>query len=468
MAKDWVGGALMEKVSRTEHVFSTTPRFGFGWWFDYFWKERATKGEEDRGPRERLMEDILALLFADDFPPDIASADFKTMRIARDRVAAAFTPPLPQPADLNTHPQKYRELLTRVMSIGFRELPTATLASQAEGKAKEMFRDLLEVDRNGSRMPVAIAYRGETRDFDTVALHGGATPRSQLGRLVNMNMEAPWHPFSDPRIASRSYARGASGDNCLYSVNSIADGLDVPVGFPLIEDPNIFSIPDPGGGGHDVSSWTYAMLRQARQSQLPPARHLAAPDRKAPIVLAKCTISGVPGKRSGIFMATENHVYAIRLEAAMHTQEFVEGNFGIVKGQCKERGVGAIALDQYVAGARVRRMHLGPARTCGVTGFVQERRFMIDGKWRDEVTAKELSAAHFNNDAKAGLDALEIIRGHFGDGTVPKVVEGERVHSMCPLPAMHIVAIEQWDLTIEQLHSYKQRNDSSLYFAPFA
>lgn len=463
MAKDWISSDLLKKARQTAEIYAKAPAYGFGWWFWYFWKERSAN-TRDLAASEALMKDVLAVVFESEFSAAEASenAAFSVKRAAGNRVAAAFRPPLPEPADLSTHPQKYRRLLLDVMAIGFREMPARPLVTMSEHEAREMFSDLVEVDMGGYRQPVALAYRGEGRDFDAIVRNRGATPRAQLGSTVRMNMEAPWHPFSDPQVASRAYARGTSGDNCLYTVNSVAPSLALPVGFPLIEDENIYALPRPKADGErDLSSWNYAMLRGARSpAPGPQGEH-------RPIILVKCRIGGVPGKPAGIFMATENWVYAIRLTSAMHTQAFVEGNFSVQEGQCVERGVGVVTLPQYVAGVRVRRIHHGAARACGVTGFVQERRFQLGGHWHDAVIPEDLAAAHFHGDRTAALDTLRILGQHFGDGAAPHRILGEADPVMADRARIEVQSIEQWDLTIEQLNAHKARLGDRLYFAPF-
>ncbi len=446
MANDWISQGLLTKLCSSSAIYDNRVEFGFGWWFAYIWKEIGARNRD-----EEKMKEVIATVFADRFPADIAQKSYAQKRAAGDAVAAGFTALLPEPADLRTNPLKYRALLTKLLNIGFREMPAQAVSLPGAGQVKEMFLDRISALKHGNRVPVAIGYRGDTRDYDTVISHSGALSRADLG-LNNMNQ--PWHPFSDPVVGGKTYGRGASGDNCLYSVLSIGNDVSVPVGFPLIEDANVYTLPalpatEPV---KDLSKWNFKIYREAQTG------------KTAPLRLAKAAVTGV-GKTSGLFLASEMFIYAVKVKKAVHTQDFVEQEFAMPQNQCRERGVRAVKLKNFLAGARIRRIHLGPARMCGVVGFVQEVKYCVGGRWVPNVDAAQFGAAHFYGDVEAGRSALALIQARLApNGTVI----GERDVSMAPNPLPGVTAIEQWNLTFDQFTALKQQYGAQLYYGRVA
>lgn len=443
MAYEWVTQKLLSKVSNQTAIYDNSRKYGFGWWFAYFWKELGVKNRN-----EELLKEVVASVFGDKFPKDIATQNYGNKRKAGDAVADGFTALLPEPKDLASNSAHYRQMLTKLLNIGFREMPTTELGTGPVPRGAAIFAELIDANKIGNRVPVAIAYRGEGREFKTVIEHKGAQSRADLG-LLNMNQ--PWHPFSNPAVASKTYARGASGDNCLYTVTSIATDIKIPVGFPLIEDEDIYGVPalpatEPV---KDLSKWNYKMFSAARA--------------KGPVRLAKAAISGV-NKPSGIFLATDSFIYAVKVKRAIHTQDFVETTFAMPQNQCKERGVRGIKLKNFLAGARLRRIHLGPARMCGVVAFVQEVRYFINGQWMQHADPQQFADYHFYGDTAAALSALRLINGQFNVAGGNGRLEGEVDAAMAASPLPNVTRIEQWNLTFDQFNAWRDSKPGSLYF----
>jgi hypothetical protein len=308
----------MHKTTQSTAIYENSPEYGFGWWFSYFWKEVSVRNRD-----EEMLKSVLARVFADKFPPDVADKSYNVKRDLGNAVAAQFTEPLPEPKDLNSHPAYYRQLLTDLLNIGFKEMPTAPKSFQERKDALQaMFVDYIEAQKQGGRVPLALAYRGDTRDFATVIKQEGALNRIDLNRdrtknLNLLNMHKAWHPFFDQAVGSKTYARGASGDNCLYSVLSVASDVSIPVGFPLIEDKNMYTLkplPLPAVP-RDLSRFDYGLYRDC----------LPVPDKfHRPVHLARCAVSGVGNKQFGIFLATETYIYVVKVRKAVFTQDFVE------------------------------------------------------------------------------------------------------------------------------------------------
>lgn len=130
------------------------------------------------------------------------------------------------------------------MQIGVKPMPFERLGALPPEQARQMFRDIVQAPDGGAgRRPGAIAYRGESRPFERVQ-EQGTTPRALLGDLVGMNIAQDWHAYTLPAVRTKWYARRTSSDNCLHTVNSVADAPSLSVGFPLIEDENCCTIPD--------------------------------------------------------------------------------------------------------------------------------------------------------------------------------------------------------------------------------
>jgi hypothetical protein len=453
VANEWISQKLVSKAAAASTIYNNAVKHNFGWWFAYFWKEVGAKGRDDD-----MLKTVLAKVFASQFPANVAGLSFVQKRAEGDRVAAAFNAPLPEPADLMTNAAYYRQMLTEVLRLGFRGMPMAEkvagpgLDHHQERRAAlaAMFADRVEVDNHGTRIPIALAYRGETREFAKVIEHQGALSRADLGLL---NMNKPWHPFSDPVVAAEVYARGASGDNCLYTVLSIATEVAIPVGFPLTEDENIYRLPNlPNNNISDLTYKTY------REMQPPSTGDLL------PIKLAKCRISGIPNKSSGIFMATDSFIYVVKVKKAAFTQDFVEQEFAMPQNQCKERGVRGVKLKNFLAGARIRRVHLGHARMCGVVGFVQEVRYFVNGLWVPNPNIPAYAADHFYGDQPAATACLDFIRQRLGPSGGGMKIDGEIDGDMAPNPRPTILALEQWDLSFNEMNAYKNNNLNQIYW----
>ncbi|MBL8823787.1 MAG: hypothetical protein JNJ77_14455 [Planctomycetia bacterium] len=431
---DWIKGKLWSQVRDANTIYDNSREWGFGWWFAYFWKEIAINNRDDRALKE-VIADVLAPLF----PVNIAAMTSTQQMTEANRVAAALIQVIPEPRDLNARPGHYRTMLTKLLKVGFKEMPYTRVGS-SDPLARNMFLDRISVQKSGRPIDVAIAYRGDTRPFETVCLHGGAKARADLGV---MNMNQPWHPFSDPVVGSKLYARGASGDNCLYSVNSVAADVSIPVGFPLIEDQNIYSLPTLPATEtvRNLSKWNFRMLRDA--------------NKKLPVMIAKASVSGVP-QATGLFLATDTFLYAVRVKKSVHTQDYVESHFSIKKDQCHERGVRDVKMKNFLAGVQIRRIHLGPRRQNGVIGFVQQLRFYEGGHWVTNPSA-QFAMDHFYGDQTVGQAAIRMIRNRF-----TPIILGEADEAPSPMP--HVTQIDQWNLTFDQFNAYRSSNPANFYY----
>lgn len=195
------------------------------------------------------------------------------------------------------------------------------------------------------------------------------------------------------------YFRKASGDNCLYTVTSVADNVPVAVGFPLIDDPAVYNLNQPRNlvklrktklqGLIGTSGWTLGEIIAAAEYGVTFESLLTKPFRTwtpaeidiasksgVKIVQAQCEFQDGSTKPY-YFLGTENYMYITKLRGGVvHTQK-------IAKGDCKERGVREIPLNDFIIGVRIQRVHLGPTRMHGIYGFIQECKYYDGEEWKD-------------------------------------------------------------------------------------
>ena len=93
-----------------------------------------------------------------------------------------------------------------------------------------------------------------------------------------------------------------------------------------------------------------------------------------------------------------------------------------------------VKLKNFLAGALVRRIHFGPARICGVVGFVQEVKYLVNRICVPNPNLAEFAKYHFHGDTAAAKQALDIIRDGFAGPSGNGVLMGEVDPAMAPDP----------------------------------
>jgi len=415
MAHDWISETQISQFKGLHRVFTSAADFDFGWWFAYFWKEAKAAGWKLDNSGEKL-KDLFVTIYGD---PTVGVSGYRNKQQAAVGIVIRGDNAWP-PTDAAK-----RLVLNLALEIGFKAMsPTAADGGVTRGnEVRRYFKNKIRLRSGGNgRRALPVGCRGDGRDFDKVKEHGGALNRVDLG--IN-NMGAAWHPFSAPPQKNQLFFRASSGDNCLYSVLSVAESMRLAVGFPLIEDEQIFRFP------------SKSLLMHYKRDDVQAAN-------AGSVKLARCTCRIAGKLRTGVFLATETYAYSFKVMGdAVHTQDFLESEMSGAKDQCLERGVREVALQDFLFGLKLRRVHHGPTRGHGITAFIQDVRYQMGGDWYPAVGAKDFAHHHFDDDSQAADAVLQPVSAQVAHGTI----EGERIGS--PGPKIDIVSIDQWDLSYD-------------------
>ncbi|NER24746.1 MAG: hypothetical protein F6J96_29400 [Symploca sp. SIO1C2] len=259
---------------------------------------------------------------------------------------------------------------------------------------------------------IAIVYRGDSRDFKTIIGHKGTIAKVEVN-LDNTN--ANWNPFKDDPWM---YVRELAGDNCLFSVISIAPRQDLALGFPLLDDSSIYPVKINVGMTieKNLKQWTDTDYKKAQESKF----KIFVADVK----LRHKVKNNFEKKK---LFVTENYLYISRLFGEyINTQEISEELFGNPSGHCKERGVRSVPLEHILAGIKLRRFHLGPIRTDGILAQVLEVKYAYkDHKsnfFHEKPNLKLIASQHFFGDEQLANQFISKIQNDYKVGSY---LEGE-------------------------------------------
>ncbi|NEQ70043.1 MAG: hypothetical protein F6K21_32050 [Symploca sp. SIO2D2] len=394
----------------------------FGFWFNYFAKEVSWKGVNIE-----IIQKLLSLIFGS--PDDLDSNEqLNKVKSEIDKLVISqmehinnkeskddpyyFTPP--------NNPLDKQLLLGAVRALGFLPVIPQNVQQLVRNENVEDWWLALktvfpihiilssgdEKKYNGDTNVIAIVFRGDSRSFDEVQKHKGTIAKAQLG-LENTN--AKWNPFQkDPWM----YIREGSGDNCLYSVISIASSDKLSLGFPLLEDKNIYPI-------------KINLSKTIKQNfdQWDNIEYQKIYKHKHSIKYAEANLKHKEtGQLStqGVFL-TETHLYISCLSGEyINTQALVEEIFNNPPGRCKERGVRSVLLKQLLAGVKLLRFHLGPIRTDGILAEVKELKYCYDdGKqnfFHDRPDIKKIASQHFFGDQQEAQKIVDILSKKYNIG----------------------------------------------------
>jgi hypothetical protein len=347
---DWITQEVVDEFKKVEGLYRSDARYDFGWWYQYFWKEARV----EKGCAPDQIKRLIAMIYEFKIENNLADGHEPGHGIE-------FKPGRSWPIDV----QRQRIILAHLLLMGFREMPVKNINTLDPPDAQKYFSKLVEVYDNKEKINIPIGYRGVGTSFADLLKYKGALNRATLGLF---NMDKPWHPFCIPHFRSKLYFRANSGDNCLFTVISAAVSPELAVGFPLIEDQEIYKFPR-----KPLEQWTEMDVAQCKSGDLP-------------LCLARvaCTVNGL--QKVGVFLATQTYIYAFKVAGdTVHTQSFLEDEMGGEQNQCPERGVRSVPLGDFLFGVRVYRIHLGPTRYDGVIAFVRERKFMKNGSWDDNI-----------------------------------------------------------------------------------
>jgi hypothetical protein len=184
-------------------------------WFIYFYQE--AKGRREN--RDEILE-IMNQLFV--CPEDIMHGATKY----------ELQPPHKSLEDVDAG--ELRGILEELLNIGFEKVPLSTRPGAITDSSYDVAQAKIYYDVNEH---VAAAWRGETRDWNTIKSHGGTLTQANFEkRAIDLNMRADWHPFQTPRNRQYLWYRRGQNDNCKYSVVSLGNHFRVAASFPKLED----------------------------------------------------------------------------------------------------------------------------------------------------------------------------------------------------------------------------------------
>jgi hypothetical protein len=397
-----VTGSLIQQFSDVPKLYQSSAEFDFGWWYQYFWKEAKSQATTKQASLKQLICDVV------DAVKDhgLGSGIIVPNRNPAEIITGALTKPLPAPRSY-----RGKKILKLLLDMGFRAMPIATPGQSLGPSGKRTFELQIQVSSSGRSVPLTFGFRGVTTKFEKILEYRGALNRVDLRNedsMRNLNMWQAWHPFSDSKVAEKMYYRLGSNDNCLYSVVSAADTPRLAVGFPLIEDEQIYRLPK-----KSLDQWDASDLQAAKNGPNPVV-----------LVKAACTVDGE--RKTGLFLATETYFYVFKVTGdAVHTEDFLMEIDRKMGGQCQERGVRKVPLSDFLVGVRVRRVHLGPQRTDGIIGFIQDVRFMQGGAWQQESGLNEdtFIQEHFFGDNVSATPFLTDMKNKYRIGAT---IVGER------------------------------------------
>ena len=70
-----------------------------------------------------------------------------------------------------------------------------------------------------------------------------------------------------------------------------------------------------------------------------------------------------------------------------------------------------VALQHFLFGLKLRRIHLGPTRAHGVIAFIEQVRYQMGGDWHENVERALYAQGRFDNDRRAADGVLDPLEG---------------------------------------------------------
>jgi hypothetical protein len=222
-----------------------------------------------------------------------------------------------------------------------------------------------------------LGFRGELRQPAQVKLHNGCSPKARVVSLrKDMNMAAPWHPFSRPELRNKVYYRKGNGDNCLYTTVSIAYDFDTASKFPLLSDlrtdaPDAFGTATVEAAGIESN---VARLRAALGDTI--TRQHFNPDRRATDAKPGYNPGSQPAAPAAkpvrsiirLLPLVRMNVYLFRVRGNVwDTQSYQASQRN---AEFPERAMEYVPWGDFLARVRVDRIHYGDDSNEGHLGIV--------------------------------------------------------------------------------------------------
>jgi hypothetical protein len=222
-------------VARFLKPFDNPKPNEFGFWFNYFWGEAASRTELTETQKAKAAEIFLEVF----------------------NVAGNVATPV---AGLGTFSdQKKENILRQLLLLGFRRValtpPRMTSRAPVNGRqlappplmavdaaALNLDYVIQATDDSAShRGAIPIAFRCDGRAYRDLELSGGmkARARSKGEKVFNdYAMNQPWNPLSNPVYGNSLWLRMGSRnkDNCLQTVISVGPRFSAIAHFPILND----------------------------------------------------------------------------------------------------------------------------------------------------------------------------------------------------------------------------------------
>jgi hypothetical protein len=310
--------------------------FGVRWWFQYFWQEaKMVATQQDR----EAMAAICTRLF---------------IKTPRGPFAYECRPAFKNDDFTTSQPDVWRGFLTTLLHIGFRRVdPKQAVQSGNNGPPVPqvaahhlMLRADLAPHLPQKFTPdTDIFWRAESRTMERIVQQQGTKRQSDVEFLANeMQISAPWHPYSDPDINKYMWYRSGQNDNDYYTVISVAVNFETALSFPKIDEKRVYGFPK-----KPLEEWTRDEVRLHQKN------------------MALVTL--VDGSER-IMLATQTTAYMCVACGRIIDTMTAGGGF-------PEKGVSEIPLDQIFAMLPVTRVHHGPDPLDGFTAFIDHNKGRI-------------------------------------------------------------------------------------------
>jgi len=320
-------------------------KFGFEWWANHFYQE--VKDSEKKPFYQEVWE-------AD----QTVKRKFDTKNASADRAV-------------------WRDFLERVLKKGFIEYP-----DEVKGDHDQWFPAIKDDPH------LRLGYRGELRQPLQVKAHNGCVPKAQvLGLRTQMNMNANWHPFSDPALRNKVYYRKGNGDNCLYSTVSVAYDFGTASKFPLLFDlkkdaPDAIGNATVEACGMQSKVGAMAALlgpQITKQHFDPPFRVQSTKPSYAPGAMpAKAAVGQAPKADTEYqvrnLISVRMNVYLFRIRGSVwNTETYQAVNHN---AQFPERAMDQIPWNDFLARVMIDRVHFGEDSNEGHLNLVHGFEFL--------------------------------------------------------------------------------------------
>jgi hypothetical protein len=223
--------------------------YDFGRWFNYYWAElERTRFVEQLWPPFSVVFDLEGMLQRgtklgpgtawNDNP--VGPVDLSKSYYLRPGAASGGLLVREEfERSLTMAPQVGRQVLMTIFQLGFEELPQN---SPLRKDSTELFHGNICIPNfndgtvRGNASNVNLAYRGEARTPDKVEQQQGAKAKADIDGLVRgLNMNAPWHPYSEPTVRGKMWMRRFSRDHDYETILSISQDFSTACAYPMVK-----------------------------------------------------------------------------------------------------------------------------------------------------------------------------------------------------------------------------------------